>query len=112
MPYVFYDLPADSSELETFNGYQVSRIVTRAEGGPVAPAVDPFEPAPELVLEGPRRPWFEPVLARMKTPAKGMARRVPTRAWCMRGFMTPRAIASYLSVPSLCFTLVWLIGRI
>jgi hypothetical protein len=110
MPYVFYDLPADSSELETFNGYQVSRIVTRAEGGPVAPAVDPFEPAPELVLEGSRRPWFEPVLSR--APAKmGMARRVPTRAWCMRGFMTPRAVASYLSVPSLCFTLVWLLGR-
>ena len=110
MPYIFYDLPADSSELETVHGYQVSRIAYRASGGPVKrePA---FAPPAELILEGPRRPWFEPAMARVQ-PAPGMARRAPTRAWTTRGFISTRALAGYVCVPSLCFTLVWLMGHI
>ena len=112
MPYVFYDLPADSSELETYNGYHVSRIVHEPRGG-VVKSEDPAAPPAELILQGPRRPWFEPVLARMQAPAgRTMARRVSSRAWCMRGFISAKALAGYLTVPSLCFTLVWLIGRI
>ena len=120
MPYVFYDLPADSSELETYHGYQISRLVQEPRGGTVKrPALSlpngegPSAPPAELILQGPRRPWFEPVLARMQAPAgRTMARRVSSRAWCMRGFISARALAGYLTVPSLCFTLVWLIGRI
>jgi hypothetical protein len=110
MAYVFYDLPADSSELETYHGYQVSRVVAEPRGGAVK-REDLFAPPAELVLQGKRRPWFEPVVARMNaTP--GMARRVPTRAWCTRGFFSAKALASYLCVPSLCFLMVWIIGRI
>ncbi|MCA8914206.1 MAG: hypothetical protein KDB90_02250 [Planctomycetes bacterium] len=112
MPYVFYDLPADSAELETYNGYQVSRIVHKA-GGSLVKRPDPSAPPAELILQGPRRPWFEPVLARMPaTPGRSMVRRSPSRAWCTRGFISARALASLLCVPSFCFAIGWLMGRI
>jgi hypothetical protein len=111
MAYVFYDLPADSADLETFNGYHVSRVVARAGGGPVKKE-DPWAPAEELTLEGRRQPWFAPALRRARRVAPAtMARRVPSRAWCLPGFVNARQAASLLSVPSVCFVLVWLIGR-
>jgi len=112
MPYVFYDLPADSAELETFNGYQVTRLVHEPRGGTVRKP-DLNAPPAELILQGPRRPWFEPAISRMKAPpARTMARRSPSRAWCTRGFISAKAVASLLCVPCLSFALVWLIGRI
>jgi hypothetical protein len=108
MAYVFTDLPADSADLETYRGYHVARVVATPRGGRVPRLSDP---APELLLQGGRRPWYEPAL--MRAPAlRGLARKVPTRAWCLRGFVTWRQAASLLSVPSLCFAMVWLIGHV
>jgi hypothetical protein len=108
MGYVFLDLPADSSELETYRGYHVCRSVKSAHGGKVP---HPFEPATELVLEGTRRPWYEPAL--MRAPAaRGMVRKAPTRAWCIPGFVTWRQAAALLAVPSLCFAMVWSIPHL
>jgi hypothetical protein len=109
MAYVFYDLPADSADLETFNGYHVTHAATVARGGP-AKKEDPFSPPEELVLSSHRQPWFAPAARRMRMSAP-LARRVPSRAWCLRGFISTREAASLLSVPSLCFLMVWLIGR-
>ncbi|MCB9893228.1 MAG: hypothetical protein H6839_02115 [Planctomycetes bacterium] len=112
MPYVFYDLPADSSELETFNGYHVSRLVHKAQGCKVK-RPEPFAPPAELVLQATRRPWFEPALSRMRPApaARSMARRAPTRAWCTRGFISARTMAALLCTPCLSFALAWLMGR-
>jgi hypothetical protein len=108
MAYVFTDLPADSSELETFKGYYVSRSVKSAHGGRVP---RPWDPPTEFVLEGTRRPWFEPALMRAQSlPA--LARVARSRAWCMRGFVTWRQAASLVSVPSLCFIAIWLLGHV
>ena len=42
----------------------------------------------------------------------GEARVAPGRRLTMGGFLTTPQLASLLSVPSLCFVLVWLIGRL
>ena len=100
MPYVFYDLPADSADLETFNGYHVGRVFPQPRGGPV------LRKDTELVLTYHRQPWFAPATVCAGRTFKGYPRRR------LRGFMSPAQAASLLSVPSLCFIAIWLLGHV
>lgn len=107
MPYVFTDLPADSSELETFKGYHVRRAPDEPFGGPVKPPDDAPE---ELVLSysarrrGPRKPvrWI-----RREEPRS--ARCYP---WRTRTMVGNGLLASWLLVPSFCFIAIWTLARL
>ncbi|MCA8911753.1 MAG: hypothetical protein KDB82_08610 [Planctomycetes bacterium] len=112
MPYVFYDLPADSSELETYNGYHVARAPKVAGGGPVK-REDPHAGPDELILHYPSMSTsFPPRSYTVRRASNALIRVAPGRRLTMGGFLTTPQLASLLSVPSLCFVLVWLIGRL
>ncbi|MBK8207463.1 MAG: hypothetical protein IPK87_11865 [Planctomycetes bacterium] len=101
MAYCFLDMPADSSDLDTFQGYFVARAPRVAKGGPIR------RPSDELLLNlppaGSVRPYPEPVEYRRGKRVVVLARH-----------QTPLApnylLASWLAVPALCGALVWMIG--
>lgn len=112
MAYIFTDLPADSSELETYNGYHVASAATVARGGPVK-REDPGEGPAELVLSYPSAtrgyPKFLQRTVRRSTNA--MTRVIPGRSIESHKFMTNGQLASFAVVPTLCYLMVWIIGQ-
>lgn len=107
MPYVYLDAPADSSELDTYRGYQVSRLVLRAGGGPQPPR--DFIGPDELVLDLPPAGSFAVV------PAAAVirrGRRVPVQTRWQRPLVPNYLLASWMIVPALCGLMVWLVGHV
>lgn len=113
MGYVFTGLPADSSDLQTLHGYVVARRGTKPVGAPVPPAqaYDPWQEPDELELAyaaACARPEFHarPVPISVPRRIKPNARRFG------QAFPATSALASLIMVPTLCYGLVWLIGRL
>ena len=112
MAYVFLDLPADSADLETFDGYHVARSVSVAGGGPVKREDLSAQPT-ELILHHPSMTSaYPPRTYTVRRAASSLTRIAPGRPFSMGPFLTGPQLASLLSVPSLCFSLVWLLGKI
>ena len=115
MPYVFFDAPADSADLESLGGYQVARLVAEAKGGPVGPPCEPQPCTGELLLSYPPAQSYLPrpvTVARAARPrSAGLlpASRAGRGRWTWKLAPTS-ALASLLVVPGLCFMAVWLLG--
>jgi hypothetical protein len=111
MPYVYLDAPADSSELDTYRGYQVSRLVLRAVGGPQPPRA--FIGPDELVLDLPPAGSFAVVPA---ATVVRRGRRVPVQTRWQRPLVPNYLLASWLMVPALCGLICglmpWLVGHV
>ena len=111
MAYIFTDLPADSSDLETFNGYHVARSATIPRGGPCK-REDPNAGPDELVLSYPSCTSGDPYIERsIRRSVNAMTRVMPGRSYGPFKFMTNGQLASMAVVPSLCFLMVWIMGQ-
>ena len=111
MAYIFTDLPADSSDLETYDGYHVARAATVARGGPVK-RDDPGEEPSELILSYPSATRGEPYIDRtIRRSVNAMTRVGPGRRYGPHKFMTNGQLASFAVVPTLCYLMVWIIGQ-
>lgn len=111
MAYVFLDLPADSADLETYNGYHVARSARVASGGPVK-RDDPTAGPNELLLHYPAPSGsYRPRSYTVQRAANALTRFAPGKPFFMGRFLTAPQLASLVSVPGLCFALVWLIGK-
>lgn len=104
MAYLFADAPADSADLDTYNGYVVAKAPSVARGGPVSRAGD------ELVLKLPPAgslSWFKAT-----PPAYRLVRglKVPVRAVTQESIAPAAWLASWIWVPALCGAMVWVLG--
>lgn len=106
MPYVYLDAPADSADLDTYRGYQVSRLVLRSRGGPQPPR--DFIGPDELVLDLP--PASFTVVPQPTINRRGRVEPIHPR-W-QRPLVPNYLVASWLIVPALCGLLVWLVGHV
>lgn len=112
MAYIFTDLPADSSDLETFDGYQIARTATVARGGPCKQE-DPSAGPEELILSYPPGTGSYPhhVDRAVRRSVNAMTRVVPGRRYGPFKFMSNGQLASMAVVPTLCFLMVWIMGQ-
>lgn len=107
MSYVYYDLPADSAELETFNGYYVARAPQEATG--YAPERPDYTTGPDEL-----RLSLAPLEATMPVPLGerlSPLRLVDHAPFKLGKFMSNLELAGMFVVPSLCFVTIWLIGH-
>ncbi|MBZ0134748.1 MAG: hypothetical protein K8I27_00075 [Planctomycetes bacterium] len=107
MAYIFTDLPADSSELDTYNGYHVARTATIACGGPVR-----RDGPEELILtyKGTSNNRRAQIPTNQRS-AKPMTRVIPGRRHNPPKFVSNGQLASLAIVPCLCYVMVWMLGR-
>ena len=112
MAYIFTDLPADSSDLDTFDGYHIARTATIARGGPCKQE-DPSAGPEELILTYPSatRAYPRYLERTVRRSVNAMTRVMPGRRIGPYKFMTNGQMASMAVVPTLYFLMVWVLGQ-